>query len=230
MADYWLKLYIEILDDPKMQTLPDRLWRRIIEIFLIGKRMGKDGWIPDIRQLAWMLRMPIEDLSHDMQQIEATGIIVPAINGWFIPNFLKRQGPSDAAERKRQQREREHSRQYYGIVTDESRTVTQKTEDREQKTEAEKRDIDTDFSHMSVLVANKLHCNEFAGGAERWTKAVNELMVLSPDECDIDAGLKWMFDNNRAVAGPWSIVNPVAIEKNKRLHANGNGSKPKRDY
>jgi len=27
MADYWIKLYHEIIDDPKMATMPDRLWR-----------------------------------------------------------------------------------------------------------------------------------------------------------------------------------------------------------
>lgn len=31
MANYWIKLYHEILDDPLMATMPDRLWRRTIE-------------------------------------------------------------------------------------------------------------------------------------------------------------------------------------------------------
>jgi len=32
-SPYWIKLYHEILNDPKMGRLPDRLWRRI------GKRV-----------------------------------------------------------------------------------------------------------------------------------------------------------------------------------------------
>ena len=47
MADYWLKLYIEILDDPKMAVLPDRLWRRIIELFLIAKKLHMNGHLPE---------------------------------------------------------------------------------------------------------------------------------------------------------------------------------------
>ena len=51
---YWIKLYHEVLDDPKMALLPDRLWRRTIELFIqliphdgLGKnyarRLGKMG-------------------------------------------------------------------------------------------------------------------------------------------------------------------------------------------
>jgi hypothetical protein len=29
----WIKLYLEILDDPKMGKLPDWCWRRAIELF-----------------------------------------------------------------------------------------------------------------------------------------------------------------------------------------------------
>lgn len=130
MADYWMKLYIEILDDPKMATLPDRVWRRVIELFLVAKRLGKEGHLPDTRQVAWMLRMSPDELEADMAQIVHTGIIEREVNGWFIPKFAQRQAAVPPAERKAQQRGKEKSQQYYGYVTSQSRSVTQSTEDR----------------------------------------------------------------------------------------------------
>lgn len=137
MTDYWIKLYMEILDDPKMGTLPDRVWRRIVELFLIAGRIQKDGHLPDTRQLAWILRMNPDDLEGDMMQIASTGIAIREVNGWFIPNFEKRQGPAPAAERKAQQRNRQHREQYYGNVTGQSRNVTQNRAETETETESE---------------------------------------------------------------------------------------------
>ncbi len=134
MTNYWIKLYHEILDDPKMATLPDRLWRRVIELFLMAGRTNKDGWIPDTRQIAWIMRMPTDELELDLQQIASTGIIERVIDGWIVCKFAQRQAPSPARERKRQQRERERKNQYYLAplvtenVTNQSRNVTQITD------------------------------------------------------------------------------------------------------
>lgn len=112
MADYWIKLYIEILDDPKMAMLPDRLWRRIAELFLLAGKLGKKGQLPDTHQIAWLLRMNADELDLDLKQIAGIGIIEQTTGGWYVKNFEKRQGPSSAAERKRAQRERARHSQY----------------------------------------------------------------------------------------------------------------------
>ena len=39
-SKYWIKLYHEVLDDPKMARLPDRLYRRCIEVFLLAGKSG----------------------------------------------------------------------------------------------------------------------------------------------------------------------------------------------
>lgn len=128
MADYWIKLYLEILDDPKMATLSDRLWRRVIEIFLLaGKLSKKTGELPETQQLAWCLRMDTDDLEMDMKQISLTGIITRNSSGWIVNKFSRRQAPTPDNERKKQQRERDHKNQYYQHedVTEMSRSVTQ---------------------------------------------------------------------------------------------------------
>ena len=143
MTDYWIKLYLEILDDPKMATLPDRLWRRTIEVFLLAGKLSKGtGMLPETRQLAWCLRMNSDDLELDLQQIALTGIITRSSNGWIVNKFQKRQAKVGDAERKRQQRERDRRNQYYqdDNVTMLSRSVTQinrLTDNRLTDTEAE---------------------------------------------------------------------------------------------
>jgi hypothetical protein len=127
MADYWIKLYHEIIDDPKMATLPDRLWRRVIELFLLAGKLcpDKSGVLPDTRQLAWLLRVSTDELQTDMSQLAGTGIIKSIPNGWMIVNFEKRQQAASSTERVKQHRERKQKQQYYDNETDLKRNVTQ---------------------------------------------------------------------------------------------------------
>lgn len=123
---YWIKLYHEVLDDPKMAMLPDRLWRRVIELFLLAGKTGKTGYLPDARQIAWCLRLPIDEVEKDLTEIERLGIIRREENGWLVVNFISRQSPLRDADRKTMQREREKKEKYYGHgnVTEMSQNVT----------------------------------------------------------------------------------------------------------
>lgn len=223
MADYWLKLYIEILDDPKMATLPDRVWRRVIELFLCAKKLNKDGHLPDTRQLAWMLRMNADELEMDMAQIAHTGIVVREVNGWFIPRFQERQAAVPAVERKRQERSREQSQQYYGDVTDLSRNVTQsreqKTEDREQKTEAETEQNALAPFDIFQRIVERAGIN-LSGAAD--IKALQSIVAMGANEDDLRAGIAWKSEHS---TGPlrWvsSVVEPTRTAMQMRLKTNG---------
>lgn len=123
---YWIKLWLEILDDSKMGVMPDRLWRRCIELFMLAGAYGKGGELPETKQLAWRLRMNIDDLDLDMRQIEMVGIVKRLPNGgWLVVNFQKRQAPVQPKDRMKQMREKNKKQIYYEDVTDELRNVTQ---------------------------------------------------------------------------------------------------------
>ncbi len=112
MTDYWIKLYNEILDDPKMATLPDRLWRRTIELFLVCGRLSgtsKTGDLPETKQIAWLLRIPESELEADLIQIAELGIVVKTETGWHVRNFAKRQNASTSTERVRAFRQRQRN-------------------------------------------------------------------------------------------------------------------------
>jgi DnaD/phage-associated family protein len=107
-SDYWIKLYHEILDDPKMGTLPDRLWRRLIELFLLAGRLcpDKSGILPDTAQIAWCLRVPADQLEEELQTLTNLGFVERHCEGWLVVNFQKRQAPLSASERGKRYRQK----------------------------------------------------------------------------------------------------------------------------
>jgi len=106
-SKYWIKLYHEILEDPKMGTLPDHLWRRAIELFLLAGEYDNDGLLPSTEQIAWKLRRDVVTIRDELDQLCVTGIVTKNQDGtWLITNFAKRQGPVPDAERKKQERKR----------------------------------------------------------------------------------------------------------------------------
>lgn len=131
MADYWVKWFYEIIDDPKMATLPDRLWRRFSELCLLTGRLfpDKSGRLPETKQIAWALRMKEDETEMDLTQLASVNLIRKTHEGWLVINFSKRQSPSSNAERKQAQRERERRQQYAGDshenVTDRDNGVRQ---------------------------------------------------------------------------------------------------------
>lgn len=106
-SKYWIKLYHEILEDPKIGTLSDRLWRRTIEMFLLAGIQGDAGWLPTIKNMAWLLRMSEEILETDLVDLAKTGIVEQMEGRWFIPKFEERQGPSPVKQRVDEYRKRQ---------------------------------------------------------------------------------------------------------------------------
>jgi len=48
----WIKLFIEMLDDPKMGRLQNHLWRRAVELLLFAGREGNDGALLPVEAMA----------------------------------------------------------------------------------------------------------------------------------------------------------------------------------
>jgi len=83
-----IKLYTEILNDPKMARLSDRLWHRTIELFLLaGKLSNGTGELPCTEDLAFYLRLDAKDLEFDLIQLAENGFILKTEDGWFVNNY-----------------------------------------------------------------------------------------------------------------------------------------------
>lgn len=222
MPDYWIKLYHEIIDDPKMATLPDRLWRRTVELFLLAGKLcpDKSGTLPDTKQLAWLLRIPVDDLQTDLEQLESTRMIEHVPDGWLIVNFQKRQGAASDAERKKQQRERDRKNKYYGHedVTDMSRNVTQINR---AETEQSREQIPDPFD----LVQSWLE--ELTGlmpSGEAAIGMIRELAELKIERVDIENALDWHKSHKGAVRYLTSLGGPIKTAHAQRIQ-NGGGRK-----
>lgn len=106
-SNLWIKLYHEILRDPKMGRLPDNVWRRAIELFLLAGELNKDGELPDTEDLSWLLHRPnIEEFETELAYLEKVTILTRLDNGWLVTKFADRQKAIGDAERARAYRDR----------------------------------------------------------------------------------------------------------------------------
>lgn len=104
-AKYWLKLYHEILDDPKLAKQPDRLWRRIIECFLLAGDNNKKGELPKLSDMAWRLRMKDDELEKDLQALSKLSVVKKIKDKWIVRKFEERQRARTPAERTKAHRD-----------------------------------------------------------------------------------------------------------------------------
>lgn len=211
MADYWIKLYLEIIDDPKMATLPDRLWRRSIELFLLAGRLctDKSGDLPDINQISWLLRIPSQELHLDMTQLEATGIVQKTNDGWNVINFKKRQAASSNAERKKRERERRNSEQYAG-VTDLSRNVTQINRVRLTESESE---TESETEQKQTIINNSPEfgalCNVYEKNIGPLTQMIAEDLKDTLEEFSLQLCMDAVSEALKNNVRKWSYVRGI---------------------
>jgi len=131
--NYWMKLWFEILRDPKMGMLPDRLWRRVIELFLLAGQFGNEGSLPDEATIAWHLNKSVATIRNDLKSIAKLGIVTQLNDGtWAVTNFKKRNASVSAAKRVKDFRDR----QRYGNALQEGN--------------AEDNDVDNDVDNESA--------------------------------------------------------------------------------
>ena len=106
MANYWIKLYHEILDDTKVGMLRTPLKWRFIECLLVAGENGQDGALPELNKIAWRLRANIDKLETDLNELGDAGLLDLVDGKWNVPKFKKRQEPSASAKRQAAYRKR----------------------------------------------------------------------------------------------------------------------------
>lgn len=141
-SKYWVKLYHEMLHDPKMGRLGDHLYRRTVECFLMAGEQDEDGWLPSMSDMAWTLRTDLESLEDDLMDLAECGIVRQEGLRWFVCKFARRQAPSSDTERQQRKRERDRKAQYNGhkdvTIRDDSVTEDVTSREVEPDTDTEK--------------------------------------------------------------------------------------------
>ena len=69
----WFRLYHAVLDDPKVQRLPDRLFKAWINLLCLGCRRGGD--LPPAGDVAFALRVSAGEAGKILDALSAAGLV-----------------------------------------------------------------------------------------------------------------------------------------------------------
>jgi hypothetical protein len=126
---YWIKLYHEILHDPKMERLTDHLFALCMKLFLLAGEVDKDGELPKVDDIEWTLRREAGTILPDLEELAKVGIVHLDNDRWIVSHFAERQDNITPAEGMARLRERRHKAEYYVPATNtpESAATTEST-------------------------------------------------------------------------------------------------------
>ena len=182
---YWIKLYNEILDNPKMGRLPDALFRRAIEFFLIAGDCNRGGALPPLADMAWRLRADETALYAQMEDLEALNILSRGAAGcWLVAHFKERQDALLAVERMRRSREAATRKKTtkpescYEAITKRN-TDTDTDSESDEKADAdggdESRGSGIREDGLVKLFVERTGPPLFLGGEDKWARALERM-------------------------------------------------------
>jgi hypothetical protein len=91
----WFRVYIDLVDHPKVQRLDPTLFRALITLWCLAS--ANDGVFPPIDQIAFKLRMKREKVQRVLNELRAAGLVDEEERGTRPHNWDKRQFTSDAS-------------------------------------------------------------------------------------------------------------------------------------
>jgi hypothetical protein len=237
-SKYWIKLYHEILDDPKMGRLDDALFRRAVECFLAAGDLGRDGALPPAADLAWRLRVDEGELESQLEALSSVGILTRGEEGgWFVTNFHKRQKSVSTRERVRRFRENERKNPERDEesrnenVTKRYTDIDIEADEEEKRREMEKESASgTQADELSKTFIAETGIPLHTGGRKKWEEALRRMRKAGVTCEDLREALRACYQKGLTIASLGSAVNPAIIEMSRRKgHAAARAS-PSDDY
>lgn len=133
----WFRLYTEVLNDPKVQSLSGDLFKTWVNVLCIAAE--NDGVLPDFKALQFLLRCNAEAVTKALQELTEAGLLAVTKNQYgetYQPhNWTKRQYKSDSsADRVKRHRERHKTvTQAVTVTPPETETDTETEQNRTEK-------------------------------------------------------------------------------------------------
>jgi hypothetical protein len=124
--NHWFRLYNTLVDDPKVQQLPELLFKALINLWCVASQ--NDGVLPSNADIAYKLRIKPEKSAEYVSKLVRAGLI-DNVDGVFVPhNWTGRQFQSDTST-ERVKRHRDKKRNVPSSVPrNVSETVMKRTE------------------------------------------------------------------------------------------------------
>lgn len=105
MTKPWLRLYVELLDDPKIQQMSAKNFKILINLWCVSQKF--DGLIPSIKDVGFGLRVTEKKAAAIMNTFLEAGLFERKNNGFTPHGWEQRQYQSDSStERVKRFRER----------------------------------------------------------------------------------------------------------------------------
>jgi hypothetical protein len=145
----WLRLYNEIIDDPKMAKLSDKSFRIFIYLMCFAQELNENGVINrPLADISWRLRMPESQVKKAINDLISLNILTVEPCLMFL-NWDKRQYKSD--DRTEQSRKRRRSESTGTDIVNQSinQSVNQSVNVRRTDTDT---DTDTDTEYIPAPI------------------------------------------------------------------------------
>ena len=120
----WLRLWVDILDDPDLDSLPKATCWAWTRFLAVAKRNDPQGQLPTARRLATILREPPTTITRYLNELIAAGLIDEEGGVLVMHNWAKWQPLEDRTNTERQARHREKKRAMRNAVTPLRNAVT----------------------------------------------------------------------------------------------------------
>ena len=163
MAYEWLRLYKDVRNDPKLQTLPPELFRQLINIWTVAADGKPYGRLPkDLDSLGWVLRKTPKELTRILDYLREQGLLdEDEETGLLLPhNWDVRQHISDhtGADRTRAFRERQRE---LGMRNGKGNVLSNVLGNVTDNVSCDDQDTDTDTdTDLDIILSPRLSSND----------------------------------------------------------------------
>jgi hypothetical protein len=218
---YWIKLYTEILNDPKVGLLTNDLKWRFTEALLLAGNEEQDGYLPATAHAAFMAHTSEAELVADWRSLERAGLLAETDDGWLVINFAKRQAPSEVAERVRLHRERKNLLQerYGNLHATTPDTDTDTETDSESDTELINISSTDNFQNVRQLIEKHTGMPSMPGDVP----ALQELAAMDDlQEGDVIGAVAFFKDNGNVARGAAHLLKSIKYKRAMRIQERAN--------
>lgn len=102
----WLRLWVDILDDPDLHELPNATCWGWVLILTVVKKVNKDGTLPTVKKLAYMIHEPEETVRKWVAELVAAGLLESNGVTVLVHSWSRWQEPKDETNSARQKKHR----------------------------------------------------------------------------------------------------------------------------
>lgn len=237
---YWLKLYTDVLDDPKYFRLSEEAKLGMFELMLVAKKVESGemtGNLPPIDEIAFHTRKTSEHWEKIMPELEAIGFVVIERDIPKVKNYVKRQGAIPSETRVKQYRKKRNDG-VMGDVTELKRECNEpvtnrngdkKREEKNKKQNTEKireDDIPTPFSKLSNIFLEKTGLPEGIGGMKNYADALREMVDMNVTPEILAEAIDTLNEKEYTIASPRSCVTTcrnIIVDRNKTKKPSNEG-------